>query len=161
MYFLCSFSFHKPLEFAALSAMTMTSFIPTGVFPGKVFILKKCHCPMKKLLCWKLLTSSVFWSNAKAHLASCTLRKYWIKTPVIIVFVLLFSPSSAKYIGVGAHSSWRGMANCLWSFVLAYPADTLVAEAYSSFSECFLGQKLAKSGRSSIHSTSTLSVSSV
>lgn len=49
MYFLCSSSFSNPLEFAALSAMTMTSFIPTGMLPGKRFILKKCHFPMKKL----------------------------------------------------------------------------------------------------------------
>lgn len=48
MYFLCNFSFYKPLEFAALSAMTMTSFVPTGVFRGKVLVLKKCHFTVKK-----------------------------------------------------------------------------------------------------------------
>lgn len=42
---------YKPLERAALSALTMTSFVPTDVFPGKVFILKKCPFPTKKLLC--------------------------------------------------------------------------------------------------------------
>ena len=31
-----------------MSAVTMMSFVPTGVFPRKVFILKKCHFPMKK-----------------------------------------------------------------------------------------------------------------
>lgn len=48
MYFLCYFSLYKPLEFAVLSAMTMMSFVPTGVFPGKVFVLKKCHFPIEK-----------------------------------------------------------------------------------------------------------------
>ena len=34
VYFLCNFSFYKPPEFAVLSATTMMSFVPTGVFPG-------------------------------------------------------------------------------------------------------------------------------
>jgi len=53
------------------------------------------------------------------------------------------------------------MTNWPWSFVLAHLAQTVVVGASSSFSGCFLGQKLVNFGKSSTYRTSALSISSV
>lgn len=155
MYFLCNFSFYKPLEFAVLSAVTMMSFVPTGVFPGKVFILKKCHFPMKKkknqlknsslVLYFELIHRFLLPSRALHTQEILNQTPKILQWPCTSVHLL----GELKYTNVGLYSNWRGTKNCPCSFVLAHPAQRVLAQVSSSSSGCFLRQKLATFGRSS------------
>lgn len=162
--FLMQFSFYKPLEFAAFSAMTMTSLIPTGTFPGKVLILKKCCFPMKiysaenfsLVLSFGLIERLIFLSDA-LHTQEILDQDLWYCGDCMTLqSIFCKSSNTPLWVPIPDGEEWQTVPGHLFLLILhrqklGLPDPFLY----------FLGQKSATFGRSSNTQYSALPMSSV